>query len=150
MARPGPAPGTIASVPGGGRVPRLFARTVMRQGIFPLQVRNPQARPTASAPALQKSALPCQRVRDDGGEIVELRLPSERGRDAVACRDDLRRIARPAAGELDLEIDAGDALDRIDHLEHRKAVAVAAIERRRGAAAAQIGERVGMRARRDR
>ena len=41
---------------------------------------------------------------DDGLEIVVSRLPVERGTDALACRDDLRGIARAAAGELDLEI----------------------------------------------
>ena len=39
------------------------------------------------------------------------------------------------------------ALDRFDHLEHRSAVAVAAVERRAGPAAPQIGERRRMRAR---
>ena len=36
---------------------------------------------------------------------------------------------------------------RVDHLEHRRAATVAAVERRAGAAAAQIGERRRMRAR---
>src|SRR4029079_18954698 len=85
----------------------------------------------ASASALQKSALPCQGMRDDGREIVELRLPSERGTRALACRDDLRGIARPAAGELDHEIDAGDPFHGLDHVEHGETAAVATIERGR-------------------
>jgi hypothetical protein len=84
-------------------------------------------------------------VVDDGFQIVKTRLPFERRPDAIAGGDDVCRIARPAAGELDLEIDAGDALYRIDHLEHRKATAVTTIERRRGAAGAQMGERIAMR-----
>ena len=43
---------------------------------------------------------------DDGGQIVELRLPSERGTGAVARGDDLCGIACATARELDLEIDA--------------------------------------------
>src|SRR6185369_17931752 len=91
--------------------------------------------------ALLKPALPCQRVRDDGREIVVSRLPSERRTRALACGHDLRRIARPASRELDLDIDARDPLHRLDHVEHGETAAVAAIERGRGAAAAQIGER---------
>jgi len=62
-----------------------------------------------STSTFRKLALPCQRVADDGFQIVKTRLPFERRADAVAGGDDLCRIARPAAGELDLEIDAGDA-----------------------------------------
>ena len=46
---------------------------------------------------------------DDGIEIVEMRLPLERGAGAIRGGDDLCRIAEPAWSELDLEIDAGDA-----------------------------------------
>jgi hypothetical protein len=55
----------------------------------------------ASPGAFQKLALPCQRVADDGLQIVKVRLPSERDADAVASGDELGRIARPAAGEFD-------------------------------------------------
>src|SRR3954463_6834387 len=127
MARPAAGPGTAPSTPrGGGMGPRALPST-------------------GSAPALQKRALPCQRVRDDGREIVVSRLPSERGTRALACRDDLRGIARPAAGEFDREIHAGDPLYGLDHVEHGEAAAVAAIERARGAAAAQVSERGAMR-----
>src|SRR5262245_24571069 len=77
--------------------------------------------------------------------FVKTRLPFERRADAVAGGDDLCRVAGPAIGELDLEIDAGDAFYRIDHLQHRKATAVTTIERRRSTAGAQIGERIAMR-----
>src|SRR5712692_10544000 len=95
---------------------------------------------------LGELALPGERVRDDGRQVVELRLPRERRPDAVGGGDDASRIAGPALGEVDLEVDARYALDGVDHLEHREAAAVAAIERRRRAAATQMGERIGMRA----
>src|SRR5262249_47207569 len=74
-----------------------------------------------------------------------MRLPIERGPGTVGGRDDAGRIARPPARDLDLEVDAGDALHVFDHVEYGKATAIPAIERRRGAAAAPIGERPGMR-----
>ena len=84
-------------------------------------------------------------MADDGLQIIEMRLPFERGPGTVGGRDDVGRIARPPASELDLEVDAGDALHGLDHIEHGKATAITAIERRRGAAAAQIAERIRMR-----
>src|SRR6516162_11076090 len=74
-----------------------------------------------------------------------MRLPIERGPGTVGGRDDAGRITRPPARDLDREVDAGDALHVFDHVEHGKATAIPAIERRRGAAAAPIGERIGMR-----
>src|SRR5262245_4343439 len=74
-----------------------------------------------------------------------MRLPIERGPGTVGGRDDAGRIARPPARELDLEVDAGNALHVFDHVEHGKATAIPAIKRRRGAATTQIGERIGMR-----
>jgi hypothetical protein len=56
-----------------------------------------------SVAALRKAALPRQRVGDDGRQVVELRLPSERGTDAVGRRYDLGGIAGPAARELTLK-----------------------------------------------
>src|SRR6202021_1717897 len=53
--------------------------------------------------------------------------------------------ARSARGILNREIAPADAPHRLDGLEHGVAAAVAAIERRRGAAAAQIGQRRAMR-----
>jgi hypothetical protein len=64
----------------------------------------------------------------------------------VGSSHDLRRVPGPPAGERDLEVDAGDPLYRVDHLEHGKTTAVTAIERGRLAAAAQIRQRVAMRA----
>ena len=46
-----------------------------------------------------------------------------------AVGDDLRRVSGAPRRHLDLEIDAGGALDGIDHFEHRETVTVAAIER---------------------
>src|SRR2546422_615898 len=74
------------------------------------------------------------------------RFSSTHRRASLTVRWVPRRIAGPALGEVDLEVDARYALDSVDHLEHREAAAVAAIERHRGAAATQIGKRVGMRA----
>src|SRR3954452_21369848 len=139
--------GTIASVRRAAcDVARLYSCRLPCGRISPRRsaIRK-RVRLTTSAPALQKRALPCQRVRDDGREIVVSRLPSERGTRALACRDDLRGIARPAAGEFDREIHAGDPLYGLDHVEHGEAAAVAAIERARGAAAAQVSERGAMR-----
>src|SRR5262245_54853991 len=74
------------------------------------------ARPAMSAGAPRKPAFPRQRVGDDGFQIVKAWPPSERGPDALAGGADVRRVARPARGELDLEIDARHALDGFDHL----------------------------------
>ena len=53
----------------------------------------------------------------------------------------------PALGPArSTEIDAGDALDGFDHFEHRKTVAVAAIERDRWRARPHIAHRIAMRA----
>src|SRR5262249_22220184 len=98
--------------------------------------------PVDSAIAGRKLLFPGERVGDDSIEIVEMWFPVERRAGAVRGGDDLRRIAEPAWTKLDLEIDAGDALDGVDHLEHREAPPVAAIECGRGAAAAQVGERI--------
>ena len=79
---------------------------------------------------------------DDGLQIVKARLPSERGTDSIAGGHDLCRIACPPRCKLDLEVDARDPLDGVDDVQHRKAAAVTAIERRGNAAVAQIGERI--------
>ena len=76
-------------------------------------------------------AFPGERMGDDGGEIVVLRPPSEHGRDAVRLRHDPGRIARPGAGAVDPEIDAGRRLTASITSKHREAVTVAAIERDR-------------------
>src|SRR3989442_2728083 len=97
--------------------------------------------------ALRKLKLPCKRVGDDGLQIMKTRLPFERGTDKIGGGDDVCRVARPAARELDLEIDAGDLLYGVDYLPHGESPAVTAIERRRLAAAAQIRQCFGMRGR---
>src|SRR5262249_955422 len=59
--------------------------------------------------------------------------------------DEVRRVARPAGRELDLEIDAGHAaFHRLDHFQHGEATTITTIERRGGAASAQLKERVSM------
>src|SRR5262249_25081857 len=103
------------------------------------------ARPAWSAGAPRKRVFPRQCVGDDGLQIVKARLPSERGTDALAGGHDVRRVARPPRGELDLEIDARHALDGLDDVQHRMSAAAAAIERGGWAAGAQIGERLAMR-----
>src|SRR5690348_8658913 len=89
-----------------------------------------------------KLAFPRERMARDRREVIELRLPAEQRADAVRFRHDLRRVAGAARRRIDPEIDARHALDRVDHLEHREAAAVAAVERGRSSAVAQIGERV--------
>ena len=96
--------------------------------------------------ALYEFAFPSQCVGDDGGKIVEARLPAERRPGLPAIGDDPRRIAEPPRRDFDFEVDTGGALDRFDHFEHREAVAVAAIERQRLAAGTQVTQRIGMRA----
>src|SRR5690606_25633609 len=61
---------------------------------------------------------------------VELRRPAERLADPSGTGDERGRIAGPARRMVDRKIDAGDALDRLDDLEHRIAAPVAAVEHR--------------------
>src|SRR5262245_57082007 len=75
-----------------------------------------------------------------------MRLPFEQRTSTIGSRHDLCRVSRPPAGERDLEVDARDKLYRLDHLAHGETAAVTAIERDRLAAAAQIRERIAMRA----
>src|SRR5262249_46424947 len=75
-----------------------------------------------------------------------MRLPFEQRTNTVGSRHDLCRVTSTPAGERDLEFDARDPLYRLDHLEHGKTPAVTAIERGGDAAAAQIRQRIGMRA----
>jgi hypothetical protein len=88
--------------------------------------------------ALQKLALPCQRVAHDGLQVVEMPVPFEHRTGTVGSGHDLCGVASPPAGERDLEVDARDLLYRLNHLEHGKTPAVTAIERGGDAAAAQI------------
>jgi len=96
--------------------------------------------------ARQKLALPCQRVAHDGSQVVEKRLPFEQRTGTVGSRHDLCRVPGSPAGERDLEVDARDSLYRLDHLEHGETAAVTAIERGGDATAAQIRQRIAMRA----
>ena len=59
----------------------------------------------------------------------QLALPVERGANAIAGGDEMGGISRAAGGELDLEIDDGDALHGLDHLEYGKATVIAAKRR---------------------
>src|SRR5262245_41510947 len=82
-----------------------------------------------SAGARQKLALPCQRVANDGLQVIEMRLPFEQRAGPVGSRHDLCGVAGPPARECDLKVDAGDPLYRLDDFEHGKTTAVTAIER---------------------
>src|SRR6266550_1961851 len=79
-------------------------------------------------------------------EIVELRRPAKLSAQARAVGDDRCRIAGAAGGEPYSKIAPAHVLDRLDHLEDRGAVPVAAIERFAAAAAAQVRQRRRMRA----
>ena len=98
------------------------------------------------APLAQRM-FPSERMRDNGRKIVKARPPVQRGTCALRIGHDLRRITLAPRRNLDFEIDARHALDRFDHLQHRKAMIVAAIEGQRRAAGTQMTERIGMRAR---
>ena len=67
-------------------------------------------------------------------------VQASRSRIARDVGDERRRIAGPARGVLDGEIDAGHALDGLQHLTDRDAAPVAAIERQALAAAAQMAQ----------
>jgi hypothetical protein len=73
-------------------------------------------------------------VTYDGREVIELRLSSQQLAGAVRLRDDLYRVARPAADAIDTKIHVRHAFDRIDHVKHGESAAVAAVERRPSAA----------------
>src|SRR5437867_2444611 len=74
-------------------------------------------------------AFPRQGMLDNDVEIVELRRPAELSAQAPAVGDDRRRIAGAAGGEPHGKIAPAHAFDRLDHVEDRGAVSVAAIER---------------------
>src|SRR5215813_6359719 len=134
---------TISACPSvarrGGAAASLFAQT---SPLFKRKSTSSQTSPGVG----QKLAFPCQRVAHDVFQVVKMWLPFEHSAGAVGIRHDPCGISPPPRGDLDLEIDPRDALDRVDHLEHGKAAAVTAIERDGGAARAQIGQRIGMRA----
>src|SRR5262249_31311170 len=77
--------------------------------------------------------FPSESVSNDGGEIIVLWCPPEHRASAFGSCNDPCWIARSARCDLDLEVDAGNALDHFNHLTHRETMAVAAIQRHRGA-----------------
>src|SRR5262245_28991029 len=83
-----------------------------------------------------ESALPCHGMLDNRVEIVELGRPTKLRADARRIRDDHCRVAGTARRQLDLEVAAAHAPDRVDHLEDGIAVAIAAVERGIATAAA--------------
>ena len=85
----------------------------------------------------RQQPLPGKRVRNDRIEIVALRRPAEFAAREVGIGDDGRGVARPAARSSDDEVGAGDAAHAVDDLEHRIAVAIAAIGDQAVAAGAQ-------------
>src|SRR3954452_5304401 len=98
-------------------------------------------------PGLEQPPLPGERMRHNGVEVLELRRPVERGADAADIGHEADRIAGPASDHLHRQLQPGDALDGGDHLQQLIAVAIAAVERHRSAAAAQMRQRRAMRTR---
>src|SRR5690348_4856198 len=92
-------------------------------------------------------ALPRQRSTRDEIQIVVLRLPAEPAADAVGGRDQRRRVAGAPWLFHIRDRRSLRASDRGQYLAHRIAVAVAAVQRGRSTAVAQITERIKMRAR---
>src|SRR5262249_39069217 len=123
----------------GGAAASLFAQT---RPLFKRKSTSPQT----SLGVRRKLVFPCQRMAHDAFQVVEMRLPFEHSAGAVEIRHVSCASALPPLGHLDLEIEPRDAFDRVDHLEHGKAAAVTAIERDGGAARAQMGQGIGMRA----
>src|SRR5437763_4098316 len=73
-------------------------------------------------------ALPGERMRDDGIEVVEFGRPAELPAQAAAVGDNRRRVAGAAARKPHGKIAAAHALDRVDHGQNGTAVPVAAVE----------------------
>src|SRR4051812_15896426 len=69
--------------------------------------------------------LPLQRVTNNGLEIVVSRGPAQRCLGAGVGSHEAGWIAGAAALQTHLEIDAGNALDDVDNLDHRIAGVVA-------------------------
>ncbi len=108
------------------------------------QAESARRRRLSACGTCRELAFPRQSMRDDDPQVVEAWLPAQGGARPVGRRDDLGGVSGAPAGKLDLEIDAGHALHVLDHLQHRVAPAVSAVEGRRRAAAAQIGQGIGM------
>src|SRR6185369_9314992 len=89
--------------------------------------------------------FPRERGLDDVLEVVVARLPAERRADARGARHERRRISGSARGFPFRNRMSRDRFDHGQELAHAVAAAVAAVQRRRLAAAAQIGEGLQMR-----
>src|SRR5262245_19625831 len=91
--------------------------------------------------------LPLERLPDDNIKICVAGCPAERAPDLFRGGHDLCRVTGPARSQTNFEPASAGALDRVDHLKHRKAAAVPTIENLAGPAGRQIGERGAVRAR---
>src|SRR5579862_1193490 len=96
--------------------------------------------------ALQ-ALLPGVRGPHDSVEVIEARLPTELGTDALRLRHQRRRVARAARLLTHGELAARHPLDARQYLAHAVAVSVADIERGRGTAFTQPVEGVQVRRR---
>src|SRR5262249_33046495 len=88
----------------------------------------------------QQSALPRVGVPYDRLEVIVTRSPVERLGDAVGLRHQRRRITWSSRAQPDIEVGLRDPLHCLNHLEHRKAASVAAVESYAFASSAQILE----------
>src|SRR6516165_11424312 len=82
--------------------------------------------------------FPPQGLAHDLIEIVVLGNPSKVVADLVGRGDDDRRVAGPSPGAPHIEVATRNALDRVDHLEHRETTAVPAVVDVAGAAGTQV------------
>ena len=98
--------------------------------------------PPISSPAIafRKVFFPVQRVAHDDVEIIVSWLPAKQGSGHIGFCDDFRGITGPPLRLPHGKIDAGDPFDRLDHLQHRCAVTVAAIQDSALTAGAQVIE----------
>jgi hypothetical protein len=70
-----------------------------------------------SRAAIHQLPFPGKRMPRDGVDVVELRRPVEQRADAAGVGHHGGRIARSPVAQADREVDPGDALDRLDHLQ---------------------------------
>src|SRR5687768_4528459 len=76
---------------------------------------------------LRIAATPIPGVADDRLQIGEARVPPKVFADALARRDQDRRIAGAAGPQLDRNFAAGNAGHRLDHFTHRVAAAISQV-----------------------
>src|ERR1700733_5146406 len=86
----------------------------------------------ARSSAARKISFPGERMGHDRREIIVARFPAKHGSRLLRIRDNTSRVTLAASRVLDFEIDAGHALNGLDHFENGKATAVSAVERSRG------------------